>query len=57
MKVNDLKLTQVELFQFFHFMYVAANGCALFCMAYLGNIERFLYPSNLLFSISNFLCK
>ena len=49
MKVNDLKLTQVELFQFFHFMYVAANGCALFCMAYLENIERFLYQSNFSF--------
>ena len=24
-KVNELKLTQVELFSFFHFMYAAAN--------------------------------
>ena len=40
-KVNELKLTQTELFQFFHFMSVSANASELFCMAYLANIERF----------------
>ena len=48
-KVNELKLTQVELFQFFRFMSVAANASELLCMAYLANIERFLYHSNLSF--------
>ena len=42
-KVNDLKLTQVELFSFFHFMCVAANASELFYMARLENIERFFY--------------
>ena len=40
-KVNELKLTAVELFYFFHFMGAAANACELFCMAYLANIELF----------------
>ena len=43
MKVNEIKLCQIELFQFFQFMCVAANAYELFCMAYLANIERFLY--------------
>ena len=42
MKVNELKLTQNELFSFFHFMCVAANAIELFCNAYLANIEHFL---------------
>ena len=29
-KVNELKLTQIELFLFFHFMCVAANASELF---------------------------
>ena len=34
-KVNELKLTEVELFRFFfHFMCVAVNASELFCMAY-----------------------
>ena len=37
--VNDLKLTQVQLFSFFHFMCVAANASEMFCMAYLANID------------------
>ena len=41
--MNELKLTQVELFQNFHFMCVAANASELFCMAHLTNIECFLY--------------
>ena len=45
-KVNELKLTQVELFQFFLFMFVVANASKLFRMAHLANIERFLYHSN-----------
>ena len=48
-KVNDLKLTQVELFKFLHFMCIAANASELFCMAHLANIESFLYHSNLSF--------
>ena len=28
----------------FYFMCVAANASALFCMAYLANIERFFMP-------------
>ena len=46
-KVDELKLTQVELFHFFFiFMHVAANASGLFCTAYLANTERFLYHSN-----------
>ena len=48
-KVNELKLTQVQLFKFIYFMYVAANASELFCMAHLANIERFLYHSKLSF--------
>ena len=43
MKVNELKLTQVELFSFFHFKCVAANVSELFCVAHLANNEPFLY--------------
>ena len=42
-KLDEFKLTQVELFQFLHFMFVAVNASELFCMACLANIERFLY--------------
>ena len=38
-KVNELKLTLVDLFAFFHFTCVAANASELFCMAHLANIE------------------
>ena len=48
-KMNELKSFEVELFYFFHFMCVAANASEFFCMAYLANIERFLYHSNLSF--------
>ena len=48
-KLNDLKLIQVESFWFFHFMCIAANASELFCMAHLSKIERFLYHSNLSF--------
>ena len=44
--MNELKLTQVELFKFFHFMCVAANASEWFYMVHLANIERFLYNSN-----------
>ena len=40
-KVNELKLTQVQLFSFYHFMRAAANATELFCMAHLANDERF----------------
>ena len=49
MKVNELKLTQVELFEFFPFMCVVANASDLFCMAHLARIERFLCHPNLSF--------
>ena len=48
-KVNELKLIQVELFPFFHFMCGFANASGLFCMAHLVNIERFLNQSNISF--------
>ena len=48
-KVKELKLTQVELFKFFDFMRVAANVPKLFRMAYVANVERFLYHSNISF--------
>ena len=41
-KVNELKLSQVELFKFFHFLCVAANATKLFYMVYLANIEHFI---------------
>ena len=40
--MNELKLIQVGLFSFFHFMRVAANASELFCMTPLANIESFL---------------
>ena len=46
---NEMKLTQVELFLFFYFMYGAANASELFCIAHLANIERFLCHSSLSF--------
>ena len=48
-KVNELKLSQVELVSFFQFMCGATNASELFRMAHLPNIERFLYHSNLSF--------
>ena len=48
-KVNVLKLTQVELFSFFHFMCAADNISEFFCMTHLANNERFLYHTNLTF--------
>ena len=44
-KVNELKLAQVELFWFFffHFICVASNGPELFSKAHFENIECFLY--------------
>ena len=48
-KKNELKLTQVQLFQFFYVVCVAAYASELFCMAHLAIIKRFLYHSNLSF--------
>ena len=48
-KVNELKLTQVELFSFFYFVCIAADTSELFCMAHLVNIENILCHSNLSF--------
>ena len=47
--LNELKLTQVELFSFFHFMCDAANAFKLLCMDHVANNERFLNHSNLSF--------
>ena len=42
-KVNELNITQFELFSFFfYFMCVATDVSKLFCLAHLANIERFL---------------
>ena len=38
---NELELTQVELFSFFHFMCVVADE-SNFSMAHLANIEHFI---------------
>ena len=46
-KINELKLIQAELFQFFHFMCIAANAPELIWIALLANIKHFLYHSNL----------
>ena len=48
-QVYELKLTQVESLQFFHFICVGANAYELFLMTHFANIERFLYHSNLSF--------
>ena len=48
-EMNELKITQFELFPLFHFMCAATNASELFCMVYLAHIERFLYHSNLSF--------
>ena len=49
MKVNELKLIQIELFSFFPFKCVSANISELFSVANFENNERFLYHSNLPF--------
>ena len=48
-KVTELKLSQVELFSFYHCICVAAKASELFCRAHLANIEYFLYLSKLSF--------
>ena len=47
--VDELKLTEVELFSFLDSVYVVANASEFFYMTHLANIERFLYHSNLSF--------
>ena len=46
-KLNELELTQAELFSFLYFNSVAANVTELFCVAIQANIELFLQHSNL----------
>ena len=41
-KVNELKLTEVEFFYFFHFMCIVANAAELFYMAHLAKNELLL---------------
>ena len=55
-KVNELKLTQIELFSFFHFMCAAANASELFCVSHVANNERSLYHYNSSFYVLNFIC-
>ena len=50
-KMNELKLTEVELFSFFHFMLIHR---IIFCGP-LANIDHFLYHSNLSLQMSNFI--
>ena len=50
-----VKINSSWVISFFHFMFVAANTSELFCMAYLADIECFLYHSNLSLQISNFI--
>ena len=47
--LNELKLTQIAIFLFFHIMLVFSNASELFCMAHLANIKSFLYNCNLPF--------
>ena len=42
-KVNELKLNQIEWFSFFTFKCTAANIAELFCVALLENNERLLH--------------
>ena len=39
--VNELKLTEVELFLLFHFKFVAANVFELFCAAHFQIMNAF----------------
>ena len=41
-KVDELKLTKIELFSFFHFKKVTANAPELFCVVLKTSNERFL---------------
>ena len=45
-KVNELKLTQVELFSVFHFKCVATNVSELLCIVHSSKNEGFLHHSN-----------
>ena len=53
-KVNELKLTQVELFSFFHFMCAAANVFELFCIAFL--VQNFLDDETINCAANRFNC-
>ena len=48
-KMNELKLTQTQLFPLFHFECVASNVSEMYFMAHLAYNECFLYHSNLSF--------
>ena len=55
-KVNELKLTQIELFSsLFHFKFLVNDAYELFSMAHLANNKHFLYHSNFSFLISSFI--
>ena len=43
-KVNELKLTQVELFSLFNLKSIAPNASELFWVALYANIEGFFIP-------------
>ena len=46
LKNKELKLTQVELFSFFHFKCATTKKSELFSMIHLVNNELFLYHCN-----------
>ena len=52
--VNELKITQVELFALFHFKNVTDNISELFCVGTVSN-ESFLHRSNISFYIKNIM--
>ena len=57
-KENELKLTQAELFSFFHFMCVATNASELFCMAHLANnkhVHAFVHGGTFLTEINKIM--
>ena len=54
-KGNKLKLTQVELFLFFHFKCVAANASENLYGTFNKKMSAFLYLFNLSFYVLNFI--
>ena len=48
-KVNELSLTQVELFLFLRYKFAEANASELFCIAHLANDEHFYFYTILSF--------
>ena len=55
-KVDELKVIQIELFEFLHVMRVAFNPSDFFCMDHFSSSESYLHHSILSFQIWNFTC-